>query len=486
MGLNKIVQGFNQSTDFLNDSLKPLFSSFHEAWGYLHDSPKIENVIFRELDKPYVEKWQIQIILHIPNYQLEWAELFYLFPWPPEVISVAIHPHQVYNRKLPRIYLFGPETIKFNLSDRQFHCTVDSFLQPCIATCHQMYQDIYDLIRQGVSTETISLFGIGDDTMNIAHYLGEPSYHLLHCDATMSVGLTQTGGLSQGTLSITEMSTWITADQARRRLLLITPGRKGLSQEELNLITKHDFQYIFYISCIPKTAATDFTKVNIDNKYIIKTIKQYQMYNEKLLLGKKEYLETVQVWSKITNYSLGQDCCIQYHLDQNKLFAPYSPFSWSKSSNFQTIVEQFKDKFEGLTKRESWSVKHISEKHFYQPKPGQDRMLVYQNKGLDFPHDIRLEHQSSDFERFLNKLKRRCIRMLTLNPLNYVRFFYYTNKPQQINDDGITEILPFCDELIVITPQPSKLVVIRGPKIKVIQDIWTDQHHSWKREGLFL
>ena len=476
--LVKVVQGFNESFDYLNDSLKPLFVEIKKHFGHL----AIRNVVFREING------QLVILFHFPNFQPNLATDFYMFSWPNYVKSVQIHPHDNYQRNLPRISLFGSDVMQFSLNNRLFHCTVDSFLQPNLIVCQKMYQFIEDSLQMLISpTNNVTLAGIGDDTLNLANYLRLPSTHFLHCHDTLKVGLSQIHPdiNCQATVNL---DIWIQSCQEKKpTILLITPGRKGLKANEIQAILRLNFQHIIYLACCPEVLPKDFQFFS--NEYEICSTTEFPMYQTRPIVSKK-YQETVQIWivkPSYFNYSIGEDCCVQYHLNDHQTL--YSPLSWCRSHGFDVVVELFETRFRELLVKENWKMQKTSDQFMYIQNetdvPDETlELAIYQvevgskQKKLTFPHQIRSKYIESDLDKCLDQMQRRIDRLYQ-NP-NRIRLFRYESKPQQINKNNLERLLKFCAKLIIITPFPEKLSV-KHDKLVIWPDIHYQSHTDWKR-----
>lgn len=483
--LTKIVQGFHQSFDYYesfdgHESLKILFTRLKSH--FLEHQIDIQNIIFRKIGN------QIAILFHFPKYQPSLVNIFYLFSYPSQVVAAQIHPHQTYQRNLPRISLFGSDSIRF-VFEQIFYCTVDSFLQPNLTVCREMYRYIQNSLTE--FSGIISLAGLGDDTLNIVNYLKMPSANLLHCYDTMKISLPEDSRV----IATLDLDDWVTSCQERRsNVLLITPGRKGLKPPEMSAVLGLNFDRIIYVACCPHILPIEFQP--FASKYQIVSTKQFPMYGKQSdqAIDLNKYLETVQIWQKITkyvDYSIGEDCCVQYHLRR----AAYSPLSWCKSMSFDLIVHLFETRFCELLIKSNWKTQKTTRKFCYiehQPRnywPQTEQnpeLVIYQieiaeKQKLIFPHQIRVEFSESDLENCLQKLERRIDRMYDRSIP--IRLFRYESKPQQINTENLNRLFKFCDRLVIITPSPEKISV-RHPQLEIWPDVYYQSHESWKRERL--
>lgn len=465
--MSKIVQGFNNEPYFLDENLQIIFNEM-KLFDYFNKH--LINIIFRNVDN------NIMIVLHIPSYSLDDYYEIIKFPWLEyNIVTLQIHYNKHFCKSFERITIFGKEIRNTKLENAKDYISFsnDSFLQPNLKVCSSMYNDIEKIIRSKYE-KIPEIIGFGDDTLNISKYLGYKIFSYLHCEYNLKVCSDE---FRKGTTSLTEFSKIQSAD-----ILIITPGRKGLSKKEKEIIYNIDVPYIIYIACKPETLEKDIT-----DSYVILYTKVYNMYLNKDVSNK--YSETVQLWNKIHHFSIGEDCCVQYHL--NKKCSYYSPFSWCKTMNFETILYLLENNFEELiTKIDSKDIIYYksTNKHAYIQYDEMsddvydisDNMIIrinIHNNYIEFPHDIRnnIEYYDLDLENLKEKIIRRSRR---LYDNRYYRIFYrYSSKPNQITPEMVSRIYNYCDKLVIITSKPEKITFV-----ETIKD--NGGHSSWKRELL--
>jgi len=500
--MSKVVQGFRQSPDYLDDSLRSLFLHLNGVFQSL--STPIQNIVFRKINN------RVSIVLHIPDYDLDQGYLvLYGFPWDDyQVKTLQVHPHAQYRRGLDRIILFGSEISSFTLpsSKQSIYYSPDSFLQPSLVECDKMYITIHRIIQHYTESNSKAhsnlIAGFGDDTLNIAHYLDSPMFSYMHCRDTLIAGCDDR---RQGTTNLDDWCNRLETIRDSVGLLIITPGRKGLKYEEMAIICRLQIPLVIYLACKPEVLSRDLNRVNEiqPNSYKLRESHQFNMYEGKSV--PTSFSQTVQVWSKVAIFSLGEDCCIQYHLSSSdmSIHSPYTPFSWSRTPNLETIVTLLESHFTPLLDPTALESYKLSNMHPYlgDKEYGVEELLTSKssraivsedlteivriNVGshfVQFPHDIRPDHRTEDLITFYRKLERRVDRVYDRR--YYRRLVRYESNPHRLTLTMVQRLLKFGEELILVSPKPEKINtdIIHHPSVKVIKD--NGGHTSWRREKL--
>ena len=294
---------------------------------------------------------------------------------------------------------------------------------------------------------------------------------------------------------------------------------------------------IIYLACNPAVQLRDRERLGVietgDDGYIVRETCEFDMYQKKRVSQRLDLKvpvemaknETVQIWSQVRNFSLGEDCSVQYHLSNLNQQAFAFPFSWAKTPNLTTVVDLVESNFQALFDQKNLQFVKTS-KDFPHLKQETDRLgdhrpdigvnvvpgtdmdtiadvstttspeietyIARVNVGsnyIQFPHDLRPEYLSEDLSNFYDKMRRRVQRVYDRR--YYQRWFRYESKPQQITRDLINCLFKYCDQLVIITPRPEKIKFTdltdplkRVPNLTILNDLYYSQHSSWKRENL--
>ena len=517
----KIVQGFDQPyNQFLSYELMDIMRIFKFRY-QLVDSKKftILNVIFREINN------KIMIILHIKNKYQEnivdyIKEIFGDLNIMIDSLFVSFGPF--YNRNNKRITIFGEYYYLYKFSNgTQIRYLGDSFLQQNLFIAEQLYQYIEDNINIiKIINNSIKLIGIGDDCLNIAAYLQQNIYSFMHCEETMNcMNYKFNGG---ATLILDDWFENLQNNKNIEFILITTPGRKGLSKEELATIQKLNINYIFYIGCCIKSSEKNI-EYFIQNKYKIVEKKEFpKMFNKVpgyletcyILEKEKKIIETKITIPIDTNklndnsfnfkcISIGSDCSIAYHLKQE-----FYPFDWCKSYSIELIQYLLQTGFESLYNINNYKVLQKSNVHFHilsdelpsEIIPNSTLIVrfeldIFKNMYIDFPHDFK-QFSIDEFNEFVERMKRRIVRFNEIPKEKRIFIRYETKKITKNIFEIYTKILEYCNKIIIytnrnpeleFTDSDSKLELINSnskTNIEIIKDKYTDEHQSWKREGL--
>jgi hypothetical protein len=484
MDRTKIVQGYNEEPVFLNDILSLLFSKIKANLSHI----PIDNIIFRQIYN------EITILLHIPKYNevylddiLKLQEIFRSTSEvisTYEVISLYIHPYKQLHVEYARVKVWGKYVNTFTFGDIKFNYTPTSFMQSNLECCKEMYEYIKQIYSNLKMNKIVKLYGYGEDTMNIANYLDTEAICLVHYQSTIDINYKQH---IIGTLDSDYWKTQITTNNDVYnnisnnisnniyKILITTPGRKGFNKGEIDLISNLDFDYIIYISCKKSSRDKDYDKL----KYSILESKAYPS-----MFGNIDgYLECVEVWTRPTYISIGNDCSIA-NLINNKI---YYPFDWCKSPSIHTIIDILDSNYALLLDKSKYIIsENNTNKYSYIDDMNNKEIIdtrilkfVHKERYIYFPHDLRANNIEGDMIHFFEKMKRRIDRIKDNTIIRY------ETKPQQISDKIIEKLLLYCNEIIIITPYIHKLKITYNKVVKIIEDKYTDLHKSWKREGLY-
>lgn len=195
------------------------------------------------------------------------------------------------------VIIYGKSNMFFNLvvnkTDYRFYIGHHNYFQINNYEIPTLYEYIY-VLCQTINSSTkefknISFVCIGDDSGNISIVLSK-LYHNLNVhipckysyDAAIhnisnnditNINLYNNGKIYSDVIDNNEC------------ILLINPGRKGLSNVNIDFINNHfNIKHLIYMSCKPSTLNTNITKINIK----VSSIRYFNMFP-----NTKDYVESV-------------------------------------------------------------------------------------------------------------------------------------------------------------------------------------------------
>lgn len=503
----KVVQGFNQEESlFLNKSLIDIFNILKCKLNKLNlNSFTILNIIFRQINNHLMvtlhikEEYNEKIIEEINNIKNILQQ---------NINALFISFGKTYNRNNKRVTIFGNYYNEYIFTNNSLiRYSSDSFLQQNLNTAKELYTYISNNLKTiNMNNKKIfRLIGIGDDCLNISSYLNEYIYSFMHCEETMNCMYNLLDKKYEKHPATLNLQTWykninLENTEDNELVLITTPGRKGLSNQEIEVIKKLKIKYIIYIGCCIKSSNKNMKE--LEDKYKIIEKKEFP----EMFSNIEGYLETCYILEnpiEIKFISIGCDCSIAYHLKQE-----FYPFDWFKSSSIDIIQYLLINNFEPLFDITKYRILKKSDVHFHIPEIDYINLKFELNPTLiirfeisktdyiDFPHDFKIPENLSatnnnldeikdQFEEFVNKMKRRIERLnkIKIENRNFIR--YETKKINQKLYEKYIQILEYCNEILIYTNRNIDLKFINlNSKIKIIQDEYQDKHKSWKREGL--
>lgn len=460
----KIVQGYNNPPDLLNPTLLAIFTTIKQN---LKDTDiRVHNIVFRQIHD------KITILLHIPDFTEDMTKTILNLTNQISVTNLAVHPHKQLNESLPRKALLNSyiQTFTFPDTDISINYTATSFLQPNLLECQKMYSYIKQLL---ISLKCTGFSGFGEDTLNISQYVQLPSSCFVHYEDTVTLN---TNKHYQGTTSFDD---WLISHKTTtNNVLIVTPGRKGFTDSEVEKIKQLEFKYIIYISCKPESKNRDLLAL----KYKSLSCQPFDMFPDL-----KDYTETVELWTRPTYISIGKDCCIANLLENNR----YYPFDWCKMNSIVPLLDVLNSDYRLLLDKDKYSFYKDSDNFFYidekLTKVYQETTILrymHNKHYINFPHELRSVSKEDDLTKFFEKMARRVERIKDVNL--YKIFVRYENKPQQVTKEMINILLKHCQELIMIVPDSvvKKMTVESTDRFTVVRDVWEAEHVGWQREGL--
>lgn len=198
------------------------------------------------------------------------------------------------------------------------------------------------------------------------------------------------------------------------------------------------------------------------------------MFESEMFLESVNYLKKKQY----TKISLGNDCAIAYHLNQE-----YYPFDWCKSDNLTSIIDIMTNgyiNFDNKILTETSNHFYIDEKDLIRHQEINVNLKI-EIQGMIFPHDVRKNNKDYDFIILKEKLNKRLEKLMKINTQNRIFIRYETKKE---NLYLIKKLLPYCYKIIIFYPEKFESYIVYDDNIIWIKDIYTINHKSWKKEGL--